>query len=163
MATLLNEVTWMLQVPTDKTYSPVTIMDYISCIISSSGQEHSTELNIFNSYGQADYWWLRSPRSGGTGYTFHVRSNGGVDVNFDHGVVYSYGNSPSIDDIFTPTFAFWVNSYGYSGWYEQEVYDSYGINSPMSFYMLNGSFYINFEGNSSVSNGVSNSYGSSLR
>ena len=45
----------------------------------------------YNSYGQADYWWLRSPRSGGTGYTFHVRSNGGVDVNFDHGVVYSYG------------------------------------------------------------------------
>ena len=89
---------------------------------------------------------------------------GNIDVNVSWEVRVSYGLfSPSIDDIFTPTFAFWVNSYGYSGWYEQEVYDSHGINSPMSFYMLNESFYINFEGNSSASNGVSNSYGSSLR
>lgn len=72
---------------------------------------------------------LRSPDLGYGNYgicAYLVRPSG--DFNYVDNYVYnSYGLfSPSIDDIFTPTFAFWVNSYGYSGWYEQEVYDSYG-------------------------------------
>ena len=41
------------------------------------------------SYGQADYWWLRSPSSISDNGAFYVKSDG--DVAFNSGIGSSYG------------------------------------------------------------------------
>ena len=53
----------------------------------------SGDFFVQNSYDQADYWWLRSPRTSDSGYACRVNSGGDVngidyDVNNSYGILF---------------------------------------------------------------------------
>ena len=54
---------------------------------------------VGNSYGQPDYWWLRSPHTNGSSHAYYVYLNGYINYDdyYDYGDVYnSYGNIFSV-------------------------------------------------------------------
>ena len=64
-----------------------------------------TGINVHNSYGQADYWWLRSPNLGSDrvsyyDYAFGVDQGGDVVSRYyDWHVTNSYGRRPALISI----------------------------------------------------------------
>lgn len=82
---------------------------------------------ISDSYGQPDYWWLRSPRTAYTGGAYFVGSGGGVDgyLNSVYGVDNSYGKIRSPYIVYNNNYECHVNSDG-DGNAARVYYYSYG-------------------------------------
>ena len=61
-----------------------------------------TGINVHNSYGQADYWWLRSPYVNDYGVAYIVYPGGDVGNYYSSGyyVIWdSYGRRPALISI----------------------------------------------------------------
>ena len=74
--------------------SPNARENYYSFLISDTGEVldgQSMWIDVNDSYGQPDYWWLRSPSTGSTGggNAYYVNSSGGVVCYW--GITTSYG------------------------------------------------------------------------
>ena len=111
-----------------------------------------TGINVHNSYGQADYWWLRSPDLyNGDDHACFVSSDGDDDnfnvlwdscgrrptlisircssdsCNFMYQYVFfSFNNSPGNGDMYS--FNIFTDGDILSGGYKANIFDSYGNN-----------------------------------
>ena len=78
-------------------HSPYTDYTGYACFVNSYG---SGEYDAWeDSYGQADYWWLRSPEIDGPRheYIIYLTGNAGSGSEYDYHVNNSYGNySPGL-------------------------------------------------------------------
>ena len=74
-------------------YSPVTGNGSVSWLIGPDGiVVYYIGDEVWNSYGQADYWWLRSPNIYDTGDACYVSTRGSVDNDYNsNGVRISFG------------------------------------------------------------------------
>ena len=83
----------ILEIPTEHVRSPDRGYGYSACYVRSSGDVYSGYDSVYDSYGQADYWWLRSPclehdrKNAG----YFIFSTGHVFGNWEVTVTDSYG------------------------------------------------------------------------
>ena len=84
-------------IPTELIYSPDYGGNGGRFYVSKTGSANSSyDFGMYSSYGQADYWWLRSPGDfGDDDNAFYVDLRGNVNTvthSYDEsGVWYSYG------------------------------------------------------------------------